>query len=166
VKRYLQIYKPVLFILIFFTASSCSTYAELNTSGRILLPVEDSGLKFYDSGNAVKSDSKPESNKNQVITMPKYLARGSGFNAQSIIMRKGVDEALSGNFIEAEILFNQVRENFTDGSVENNLAVIYELTKRKKEAHIMYTNALIKSPDNLKFRSNLLSFIKHNKFTR
>lgn len=165
-KRYLPIYKPVLFILIFITAASCSTYTELNTSGRILLPDENSGLKFYSSGNAVTSDSKPESKKHMVISVPRYLVNGNGLNPESVIMRRGVDETLNGNFIEAEILFLQVRENFTDGSVENNLAVIYELSKRQKEAHIMYTNALIKSPDNLKFRSNLSSFIKHNKFTR
>lgn len=98
--------------------------------------------------------------------MTKYLANGQGFNPESDIMRKGVDEALKGNYIEAEILFLHVRNNINDGSVENNLAVIYELSKRKKEAHIMYTDALIKSPDNLKFKSNLLSFINNNKFTQ
>jgi hypothetical protein len=137
----------------------------LTTSGRIPLPDKNSELKFFDSGNAITSDSKQKSKKSLVISIPRYLVKGNGLSPESIIMRKGVNETLIGNFIEAEILFLQVQDNFTDGSVENNLAVIYELLKRKKEAHIMYTNALIKSPDNLKFRSNLLSFIKHNKFT-
>jgi hypothetical protein len=166
VKRYLPLYKTALLILIFFTAASCSTYRELIVSGKVLLPDEKSELRFYDSGNAVKSDLKPEFKKSLIVSMPKYLVTGNGSNPESDIIRRGVDEALNGNFIEAEILFLQVNDNFNDGSVENNLAVIYELTKRKKEAHIMYTNALIKSPDNPKFRSNLLSFIKHNKFTQ
>jgi len=166
VKRYLHLYNCILLFLIFITASSCSTYSELKTSGKILLPDENSGIKFHNSGSPVKPDFKPESRKSFTISIPKYLANGKGFNPESDIMRKGVDEALKGNYIEAEILFMQLRDSFNDGSVENNLAVIYELTKRKKEAHIMYTTALIKSPDNLKFRSNLLSFIKQNKFTQ
>ncbi len=165
-KRYLPLYKPVLFILILITAASCSTYRELITSVKIVLPDENSGFRFYNSGSPVKSDLKPESRKSLTISMTKYLANGQGFNPESDIMRKGVDEALKGNYIEAEILFLHVRNNINDGSVENNLAVIYELSKRKKEAHIMYTDALIKSPDNLKFKSNLLSFINNNKFTQ
>ncbi len=165
-KLYLHLYNCILLILIFITASSCSTYSKLTTSGKILLPDENSGIKFHSSGSTVKSDLKPESRKSFTISIPKYLANGKGFNPESDIMRRGVDETLKGNYIEAEILFMQVRDSFNDGSVENNLAVIFELTKRKKEAHIMYITALIKSPDNLKFRSNLLSFIKHNKFTQ
>jgi len=166
VKRYLPLYKPVLITLIFITAASCSTYSELKISGKVLLPDENSGLKFYDTSDPQKADLKTDTKKSIIISMPRYLAKGNGFNPESYIMRKGVDETVNGNYIEAEILFNQVRENITDGSVENNLAVIYELTKRNREAHTMYTSALLKSPDNPEFRSNLLSFIKHNKFTR
>jgi len=151
-------------MMILFFLSSCTTYSELTISGKVSLPDGDDELKFYNSVNPVKEDLIPEGRKSLSIAMQKYLVTGNGFNPQSDIIRKGVEETLKWNYIEAEILFMQVRDNITDGSVENNLAVIYELTKRKKDAHIMYMNALIKSPDNLKFRSNLLSFINHNKF--
>ena len=151
-------------MMILFTLSSCTTYSELTTSGKVSLPDEGYELQFYNSGNPVKSELIPEGRKSLSFTVLKYLVNRNGFNPVSDIIHKGVEETLKGNYIEAEILFMQVRDTNTDGSVENNLAVIYELTKRKKDAHTMYMNALIKSPYNLKFRSNLLSFINHSKF--
>lgn len=109
---------------------------------------------------------KQADKKNLNISIKKFLARSLSFKPESQIMNYAVDEVLNGNYVEAEILFEQVKDNITDGSVENNLGVIFELTKRKKKAHIMYINAVIKSPQNLKFRSNLLSFIDQYKFTQ
>jgi len=165
VKRYLRLYNSVFFIIILFTASACSTYSELIVSNKCLLPDENYEFRFYNDLKPVKTGIVPAEKKSLTISVQKYLVKSNGFNPESDIMYKGVEETLKGNYIEAEILFTQVRNIITDGSVENNLAVIYELTKRKKEAHIMYMNALIKSPDNSKFRSNLLSFINNNKFT-
>lgn len=106
---------------------------------------------------------KGKQKKLSVITK-KYLARGKGFTPESGIMDRGVEEVLNGNYFEAETLFYAVRDNITDGSIENNLAVVYELTERKKEALKMYTTALIKSPENPEFRCNLSSFIDQNKY--
>jgi tetratricopeptide (TPR) repeat protein len=146
--------------------TACSSYRELVIENKVVLPGEISKYKFTDAAGDKKPGAKPAGQKSLLISSIKYIAKGEGFKPESRIMDMGVEETLKGNYAEAEILFKEIQENITDGSVENNLAVIYELTKRKKDAMKMYTSALIKSPANSKFRSNLLSYINHNKFTQ
>jgi Flp pilus assembly protein TadD len=81
-------------------------------------------------------------------------------------MDKAINEALKGNYTEAEILFNELKDIVNDGTVENNLAVLLETEKRNKEAMNMYINALIKSPGNYIFRSNFVSFICLNRYSK
>jgi len=163
--KYLPRYSAALFLWIFIAGTGCSSYEQLTIDDKIVLP-DNSGFVFNDTISEKKFESKSARERTLLISSEKYLARGKGFTPESGIMDMGVDEALKGNYIEAEILFRQIKENITDGSIENNLAVIYELTKRKKEAMALYTNALVKSPDNPKFKSNFLSFINHNKFSK
>lgn len=160
--KYPRLYKIILPLIL--AVSACSSYEELIISDRILLPDESRGYVFSDTIIEKKADSKSGKQKALPVTSEKYLAKSMGFNPESKIMNRGVEEALKGNYSEAEILFNEIREVITDGSVENNLAVICELTKRKKDAERLYTEALLKSPENTKFKSNLSSFINHNKY--
>ena len=162
--RYLRLYKYILLLLILIPFASCSSYKEIVIDNKVILSGVGSGYSLTNSESEKKPEFKSVKQKSLLITSAKYLACLNDFTPEAKIMNRGVDETLRGNYIEAEILFNEIKENINDGSVENNLAVIYELTKRKKNAMEMYTNALIKSPDNPQFKSNLLSFINHNKY--
>jgi len=164
--RFLRQYKIIFLLPVITAVTSCSSYNKLAVNDRIVLPGESRSYSFQDAPAEYNTGLKPGKQKNILITSAKFLARGKGCTPESAIMNKGIEETLEGNYPEAETLFNEVRENITDGSVENNLAVIYELTKRKKDAMKMYTIALIKSPENSEFRSNLLSFINHNKYVK
>ena len=162
--RFLHQYNTFLLLIILTSVISCSSYETVVIHDRIALPGGDRDYTFADKSGKKKSAFKTGKQKSVVITSKKYLVKGKGFTPESMIMNEGIKEALSDNYIEAEILFKQIKLNSSDGSVENNLAVIYELTKRKKDAMLMYTKALLKSPDNREYRSNMQSFINHNKF--
>lgn len=162
--RFFHLYKIFFLFLVTAAVTSCSSYKELTVNDKIILPEESQLYRFSETPAEQKTGLKSGRQKKIQVTSKKYLARGKDFTPESEIMNKGVEEALKGNYPEAETLFEAIRENNTDGAVENNLAVVYELTKRKKDAMKMYTIALIKSPENSEFRSNLLSFISYNKF--
>ena len=162
--RYPLLFSVFQYLLIFLILTSCSSYEELVIDGKISLPAGSSGYRFSDTAAENRSGLKSGDRRGLHVSSKKYLAKGTGFTPESKIINVGVDETMRGNYIEAEILFKQVQGDISDGSVENNLAVIYELTKREKDALEMYLNALVKSPDNSEFRSNLLSFISINKF--
>jgi tetratricopeptide (TPR) repeat protein len=101
-----------------------------------------------------------------VVSSKRYFVHPKNFGPASTIMGAGIEEALKGNYLEAETLFNEIKENINDGSVENNLAIIYEITKREREAMAMYVTALMKSPENMEIKNNLLSYINDKKFTQ
>ncbi len=164
--RFLQRYNSVLLLWLLLVQASCSSYKELAIDDRVALPAESSSYIFTDSSGQAKPVSKSGKEKSLLISSKKYLASGNGFSPEADIMNIAVAESLKGNYSEAEILLKEIQENVSDGSVENNLGVIYELTKRKKDAMKMYTKAVIISPDNSKFRSNLVSYINHNKFVQ
>lgn len=162
--RYPLPYELLFLLVILFPVYSCSSYAEIPTGGRVILTDENPGFSFTSSGSETRSGSGSVKQKSILSTADKYLFRPGGNTPESEIMRRGVDEALKGNYIEAEILFLEVKDIITDGSAENNLGVIFELTKRKKEALEMYTGALIRSPGNSHFMSNFFSFLSQNSF--
>ncbi len=158
-----RLFRSVL-LLCLIPAAACSSYREIVIDDKVVLTAESRGYIFTDPSGKQTALLKSGKDKSLPISSKKHLAPGKGFSPESEIMDMAVEESLKGNYNEAEILLKEIQENITDGSVENNLAVIYELTKRKKEAMKMYTKAIFKSPDNSHFRSNLLSFINHNKF--
>jgi len=153
--RSLRVYNilPVLILTVFL---SCSSYSELVIEYKLTIPKEK-GYYFRDSENNTKRN-------NLNIISTKYLVKVRGSKPESKIMNIAVDEALKGNYAEAEILFNELTDIVNDGSVENNLGVLFETEKKHKKAMIMYINALIKSPENIIFRSNFLSFICQNRY--
>jgi len=164
VMRYLRQYRSILPVAVIWLITACSSYRVLAFDSKVYLPGKQIENPFTNPGLDKKSGIKKNGPRSLIIPSKKYLAEGTGFKPESKILNMGVEEALKGNYIEAEILFMQVHEIITDGRVENNLAVIFELTKRKKDAMKLYISALAKSPDNPEFRSNLLSFISLNKF--
>ncbi len=143
----------------FFILASCASYEKVSIDRRVNIP---DGMRLYERNKKEAAGKRPEGRKSVIVTSEKFIIRNRFSEPAYVIMNEGVAEALRGNYIEAEILFNQVIGSITDGTVENNLAVIYEITRRKKDALNFYTKAAVKSPDNPQIRSNLLSFINLN----
>lgn len=162
--RYLRRFNILLLLPVLFLFPACSSYEELVVDDKVILSGESSGYSFNKTESEQKPGLKSVKQKSILMTSTKYLARFNNSTPEAKIINMGVNETLKGNYLEAEILYKEIQDIITDGSVENNLAVVYELTKRNKNAIEMYTNAVIKSPENSQFRSNLLSFINHNKF--
>lgn len=156
--RFRHLYKTFPVSLTAIVIMSCSSYVKMPVESRITIP---DGVKLYDADTFIIR-SKKQIQKSVVIRSEKFLICKKSFTPESSILNEGVKEAENGNFIEAEILFKQVISDITDGTVENNLAVIYELTKRKKEAVKFYASAIEKSRENQQIKSNLLSFINLN----
>ena len=154
----------ILLLPVLISFPACSSYEKLVIDEKVVLTGESSGYSFTKAENEQKPGLKSVKQKSLLMTSTKYLARLNNSTSEAEIINMGVNETLKGNYLEAEILYKEIQDIITDGSVENNLAVVYELTKKNKNAMEMYTNAVIKSPENSQFRSNLLSFINHNKF--
>lgn len=81
---------------------------------------------------------------------------------EGAIIQKGISEAVHGNYTGAEFLFHQCESMVTDGSIQNNLAVVYEASGKYDEAFTLYTKALLISPEEKTFRSNFLLFLNQN----
>ena len=75
------------------------------------------------------------------------------------ILEAGSSEALNGNLFGAEIIFLELKDSEKNGAVENNLAIIYELSGKNSRAFEMYNSALLLSPGNSLFRKNYYCFI-------
>lgn len=162
--RFLRRFNILLLLPVLISSPACRSYEELVVDDKIILTGESSEYSFTKAESEQKTGLKSVKQKSIRMTSTKYLARLNNSTPEAEIINMGVKETLEGNYIEAEILYKEIQSIITDGSIENNLAVIYELTKRNKNAMQMYTNAVIKSPENPQFKSNLLSFINHNKF--
>jgi hypothetical protein len=162
--RFLRRFNILLLLPVLISFPGCSSYEELIVDEKVILSGESSAYSFTKMESEQKPGLKSVKQKSILMTSIKYLARLNNSTPEAVIINMGVNETLKRNYIEAEILYKEILDIITDGSVENNLAVVYELTKRNKNAMEMYTNAVIKSPENSQFKSNLLSFINHNKF--
>jgi len=142
---------------------SCGSNSELVISNRITIPAD---LKYrlveeeYKNNPALKSNDK----NYIVVSSKRFFIQSKDSGPESTIMGIGIEEAIKGNYLEAETLFNEIKENINDGSIENNMAIIFELTKREKDALAMYITALMKSPENIEIKNNLLSYINDKRF--
>ena len=152
--RFLRHYKIVLIIFFLF---SCASNAELVINNRITIPAD---LQYRLIDAEYKKHKKNSVFKNYIVVSSKRIfVHPEITGPESAIMRAGIEEALKGKYLEAETLFNEIKENINDGSVENNLGIIYEITKRENEALAMYITALMKSPGNTEIKNNLLAYI-------
>ena len=155
--RFRPLYKIILFIISLLL--SCSSHSDLIIDNKITAPAD---LKY----RLVETEHKKNSAvKNYiVISSKRCFVYFTNPGPEAAIMSAGIEEALKGNYLEAETLFNEIKENINDGSIENNLAIIFELTKRDKEALGMYITALMKSPEKAEIKNNFLSYINDKKF--
>ena len=142
---------------------SCGFNSELVINNRITAPAE---LKYrlIETGDKKKSVLKSNGRNYIIVSSKRCFVHSKNSGHVATIMSVGIEEALKGNYSEAETLFNEIKENINDGSVDNNLAIIYELTKREKDALAMYITALMKSPENIEIKNNLLAYINDKKF--
>ncbi|MCL1864518.1 MAG: hypothetical protein FWF73_01760 [Spirochaetes bacterium] len=158
--RFFHHYKVFLLIIFFL---SCSSRGDLLIDNKVTAPAEFR-YRLIEEGNKKNERSKNNGKSYIALTSRRCFVYSKSFDPESVIMRAGIEEALKGNFLEAETLFNEINENINDGSIENNQAIIFELTKREKEALAMYITALMKSPENIDIKNNLLAHIKDKKF--
>jgi Flp pilus assembly protein TadD len=137
---------------------SCGSHSDIIIDNRIALT--DLKYRVIDSEH-----KKNQAAKNYIVVSSKrYFLHSKNSGPEEAIMSAGIKEALKKNYLEAETLFNEIKENINDGSIENNLAIIFELTKRENEALGMYITALMKSPEKAEIKNNLLSYINDKKF--
>jgi Flp pilus assembly protein TadD len=119
-------------------------------------------FRFIEAEN--KKNSSLKSKSYIGVSSKRCFVHSKSFGPEAIIMSAGIEEALKGNYFEAETLFNVIKENINDGSIENNLGIIFEFTKREGEALCMYISALMKSPENTEIKNNLSGYINDKKF--
>jgi len=159
--RFLRHYRVVLLVIFFFL--SCRSDSSLIINSKAAAPPE---LKYrlIESGNKKNLALKSNGKNYIAVSSKRYFVHSKNFGPEAAIMSAGIEEAMKGNYFEAETLFNEIKENINDGSIENNLAVVFEFTKREGEALCMYITALMKSPENTEIMNNLLSYINDKKF--
>ena len=154
--RFLRHYKAVLLIIIFFI--SCKSDSDIIINNKVSAPAE---LKF----RFIEAKNSSLKSKSYIgVSSKRCFVHSKSFGPEAIIMSFGIEEALKGNYFEAETLFNEIKENINDGSIENNLGIIFEFTKREGEALCMYISAFMKSPENTEIKNNLSAYINDKKF--
>lgn len=89
----------------------------------------------------------------------RYIFTKGSSDAATVILHAGASEAENGNLHSAEILFLELAGSEKNGSVENNLAVIYELYGDYDSAFSMYIRAINLDPENTLYRKNLYYFM-------
>lgn len=137
----------------------CFSYRVLEIERRIKISGEDAAEMVFDSQKKDSLSEKPGGQSFHIFTTERYLSGLDNPDPAGRVLLKGAEEAIGKNYAEAEVLFTEAAKLVSDGSAENNLAVVFEASGRYDEAFRMYTNALLVSPDNNKFRSNFLYFL-------
>lgn len=107
---------------------------------------------------------RPGENENTYSGLTRYetqrfFCTEGSTHIHSEILETAAAEAVKGNLFGAGIIFMELKDKEKNGSVENNLAIIYELNGNNSEAFTMYSTALLLNPDNTLFRKNLYCFI-------
>jgi hypothetical protein len=159
--RFLRRYKFILLIILFLF--SCGFNSGLVIDNKVTTPPE---LKYrlVEEGHKKNSALKINEKNYIIVSSKRYFVHPKNSGPESVIIGIGIEETIKGNYLEAETLFNEIKENINDGSIENNLAIIFELTKRENDALAMYITALMKSPENIEIKNNLLAYINDRKF--
>lgn len=137
---------------------SCSSYREIRVEGKFPDKNPENNNPYYVVMHTGQTNIQTGS-KFHHYHIIKYLAIKSHDKNLTEILKRSSDEFEKGNHYSAAILLNDASEIWNNGAAENNLAVIYELTGEKDLAFNMYTKALLREPENRKFRHNFLSFI-------
>ncbi len=149
-------------LIILILLPGCGSYDTLTMERRIRV---SSGNGYEIQFNYREEQSPREKQVKRSFIQYKTTRKFKGGNLsgpEGVIIQKGISEAVHGNYTGAEFLFNQCGSMVTDGSIQNNLAVIYEASGRYDEAFTLYTKALLISPEEKTFRSNFLLFLNQN----
>lgn len=148
---------PVLILL-----SGCSSYDTLTIEKRIKPERQDGYEIVFDYGKSAGSAKKPADRSFHPYKTERHFKGGDTPGPAGDIIERGIMEAALGNYREAEYLFHESEKLVSDGSPQNNLAVVYEVSGRYEEAFSMYSKALLIFPDEKIFRSNFILFLNQN----
>lgn len=149
------------FVLTSFLITGCNTQNSLVIERRIMIERNS----FYDIQMNYRAAENRGLNSDRSSHLYKTARLFAGNNlpgAPGAIIQKGIQEAVLENFTEAEFLFRELESTLKDGTVQNNIAVLYEASGRYDEAFSMYTTALLVSPDEKIFRTNFSLFLAQN----
>jgi tetratricopeptide (TPR) repeat protein len=158
----IQFLLKIKFILLLILFSGCSSYDSLVLDKRIRIE-KNEGYEFifdYDkSGSTVKKNADRTSHPYKT---ERYFKGKNSPGPAGTIITGGILESVRGNYREAEFLFHETESLLSDGSPQNNLAVVYEASGRYHEAFSMYSRAILIAPEDKFFRSNFLLFLNQN----
>ncbi|NLV68230.1 MAG: hypothetical protein GXY14_11230 [Spirochaetes bacterium] len=104
------------------------------------------------------SNEKYYSGLNRYETQRFFCTKGST-PVHTQILEAACAEAINGNLYGASVLFSELEVKEKNGSVENNLAIIYELEGKYSRAFEMYNSAILLNPRNSLFKKNLYFFL-------
>ena len=142
--------------------SGCSSAETLTIERRIKIEKQDGYNIIFDYGKNEGSAKKNADRTFHLYKTERLFSSGNIKGPGCDIIKKGIHEAVHGNYLEAEFLFRETENLLSDGSPQNNVAVVYEASGRYDEAFSMYTKALFISPEEKIFRSNFLLFLNQN----
>jgi len=149
-------------ILVFIFLSGCSSNDTLIIKRRIKTGT-NSGHELTGRSEKPAGILNTSSDRSFIIYKTERRFKGNAISGPAgEITRQGIIEAEKGCYTEAEFLFNETASIYTDGTAQNNIAVIYEASGKYDKAFSMYARALILSPDEKIFRSNFLLFLNQN----
>jgi len=146
--------------MIFITG--CSSYDTLVLDRRIRIEKNDEYdiiFNYDKSGAAVKKNTD---RTNHPYKTERYFKGKDSPGTSGKILKRGILEAEQGNYREAEFLFSETVKLLSDGTPQNNLAVVYEASGRYGEAFRMYSRAIFIDPEEQIFRSNFILFLNQN----
>jgi len=150
----------ILPLLVLF--SGCSSYDSLVLDKRLRIEKNeeyDFIFNYDKSGSTVKKNADRTSHPYKT---ERYFKGKNSPGPAGTIITGGILESGRGNYKEAEFLFRETESLLSDGSPQNNLAVVYEASGRYNEAFSMYSRALLIAPEDKIFRSNFLLFLNQN----
>ncbi len=109
---------------------------------------------------AVASERKgvAKSAARQKIFRKSFFAVVGSSKPFAVMNDRGVESALKGRFVEADLLFKEALKDYPEcAPAMNNLGVVYDIFGRRKEAFEWFSRACLIEPDNDVFRKNFLS---------
>jgi tetratricopeptide (TPR) repeat protein len=150
----------ILLLLILITG--CSSYDMLLLNRRIKIEKHEGYDIIFDYEKTGGPAKKNTDRTSHPFKTERYFKGKNYPGVPGTITGRGIIEATRGNYREAEFLFHETESLLSDGSSQNNLAVVYEASGRYSEAFSMYSKAILIAPEEKVFRSNFILFLNQN----
>ena len=150
----------ILFLLLLLTG--CSTYDTLVLDKRIRLEKSEGDNIIFDFNKNGSTANQGSERTSHPYKTERYFKREKNPEPAGTLIERGILESARGNYREAEFLFRETESLLSDGTPQNNLAVVYEASGRYKEAFSMYSRAIFIAPEEKIFRSNFILFLNQN----